>query len=511
MRARLMDRDRDFDLDAPLPVNADDLDRDLGLEALYDVMAESDAFLRQVARSALLSSLEEPSRIAYRQAVLTDCLRHPDLPREIYGLAGEALLSERKIWGAFSSDSPSTSLHRSVQVLELLVASLRELRRLAERRRRDVSSLGLSTLFDMLLAELDDDYFALVEDHLEELQFKRGLLLSARLGQGLHGVDHVVRRPKQRRSRWAEFLGLPDRSGYRFTIPDRDEAGWQALSGLRDQALAGVARAAAESTEHLKAFFTMLRREIGFYVGCVQLHDRLARDGRAACLPTALEPGTETLECTGLYELGLALRQGGEVIGNDVIARRIPLIVVTGANQGGKSTFLRSVGIAVLMMQCGMFVPAASFTGALHRGVFTHYRREEDASMTSGKLDEELARMSQIADAIRPGSLLLSNESFASTNEREGSQIARQVFLAMTGAGITVVAVTHLFDLASSLHQKGGRMLSLRAERQLDGRRTFRLIEGEPLSTSFGKDIYARVFRGDEASPEPRPSRAAAG
>ena len=63
-------------------------------------------------------------------------------------------------------------------------------------------------------------------------------------------------------------------------------------------------------------------------------------------------------------------------------------------------------------------------------GVFTHYKREEDATMESGKLDEELARMSDIVDHITPGCILLCNESFASTNEREGSQIARQIVTA---------------------------------------------------------------------------------
>lgn len=84
-------------------------------------------------------------------------------------------------------------------------------------------------------------------------------------------------------------------------------------------------------------------------------------------------------------------------------------MMVTGANQGGKSTFLRSVGIAALMMQCGMFVPARSFVATVYRGVFTHYRRAEDTTMTSGKLDEELGRMSAIVDVIHPGSLLLSS------------------------------------------------------------------------------------------------------
>ena len=65
------------------------------------------------------------------------------------------------------------------------------------------------------------------------------------------------------------------------------------------------------------------------------------------------------------------------MVGNDVHGGGKSLVVITGANQGGKSTFLRSVGLAQLMMQCGMFV-AAEVTGPVCTGVFTHYKREED-------------------------------------------------------------------------------------------------------------------------------------
>lgn len=262
----------------------------------------------------------------------------------------------------------------------------------------------------------------------------------------------------------------------------------------------------AEAADHLLAFFTMLRREIGFYVGCAQLLARLTRDGLPVCLPTPLAPGSTGPRCTGLYEPVLGLREPGQVVGNDVEAEGMPLVMVTGANQGGKSTFVRSVGLAALMMQCGMFVPARSFTATVYRGVFTHYRREEDSTMTSGRLDEELGRMSAVVDVIRPGSLLLSNESFASTNEQEGSRIARHAFRTMADCGVTVVAVTYLVDLAAGLYRRGGPALFLRAEREPDGRRTFRLIEGERLSTSFGRDIYEQVFGATDRTSEVSPA-----
>jgi DNA mismatch repair ATPase MutS len=74
------------------------------------------------------------------------------------------------------------------------------------------------------------------------------------------------------------------------------------------------------------------------------------------------------------------------------------------------------------MMPCGMFVAAESFAGAVRDDLFTHFKREEDATMESGKLDEELRRLSRIADRIKPRSILLCNGSFASTNQWEGSE-----------------------------------------------------------------------------------------
>jgi hypothetical protein len=506
MKARLMHPERDFDPHAAPPRQAGDLIRDLGLDTLVAAMAEQDEFLAKVATAALVTSVEDPAVITYRQRILADCLRVPALAREIYDLAGEALVSRRKIWAPFSSDSPTTAVHSSVEVLQLYVGFLHRLRELAERYRPQVRSEGLTAVFDELVAELSDQYFAEVDEHLDILKFRQGILMTARLDAGCRGTDYVLRRIRDDRNWFARLFSLPDPNSLSFTIPERDDAGWQALGSLRDEGMVLVARAVGEAAEHVQSFFTMLRRETGFYVGCLNLHDQLRAREASVCFPEPLAPGTATLVCRGLYEPGLRLRTDGAVVGNDVTGEHVPLIMVTGANQGGKSTFLRSLGIAQLMMQSGMFVPADSFTATAYRGVFTHYRREEDASMESGKLDEELARMSDLTDRLRPGALLLSNESFASTNEREGSQIARHVFRGLVSAGVTVVAVTHLYDLASTLYQGEASALFLRAERREDGSRTFRVAEGRPLTTSFGKDLYVQIF-GEDAAPQGHPAR----
>jgi DNA mismatch repair ATPase MutS len=191
-----------------------------------------------------------------------------------------------------------------------------------------------------------------------------------------------------------------------------------------------------------------VRSDVGFYLGCLNLLDQLERKGAPICFPIPLDAGERQHSFVGLYDTCMALRVKEKVVSNDVNAENKTVIIITGANQGGKSTFLRSIGVAQLMMQCGMFVPAECFRANTCKDLFTHFKREEDPAMKSGKLDEELARMSQIVNHLRPNAMVLFNESFAATNEREGSEIARQIVCALLEGGIKIVFVTHLYEFA---------------------------------------------------------------
>ncbi|HEY7222010.1 MAG TPA: hypothetical protein VH561_00065 [Micromonosporaceae bacterium] len=507
MKAHLLFQDRDVD---PTPASdplTDAVIQDLELDTLVAAMAGGDPrshsqsssghddFLAEVARTVLLDSLTDPAEIGYRQAVLRDCLDHPGLVRQLYDLALAGITAERGVYGGYLRH-PGTILRHAIDLMQGYVVHLRQLRHLADEHTGRVTSPGFTELFATLARQLDDDYFHTVNQHLRRLRFERGVLISARLGPGSKGVDYTLRSPTSTHDSWRSRLGFGDRDSYNFAIAERDEAGARALSNLRDRGVDLAADALAGACDHIRDFFRMLRIEIGFYLGCVNLHDRLTGKGEPTCLPVAEPPHSDALSAFGLYDASLTLRVPAQVVGNDLDADGTSLLVVTGANQGGKSTLLRSIGQAQLMMQAGMFVPAQYWRARICTPVLTHYRREEDATMTRGKLDEELYRMSEIADRLRPGALMLCNESFASTNEREGSEIGRQVIHALTDAGVRVVLVTHLHDLAQSLYaQASSSTLFLRAQRRADGTRTFRIEPGQPLPTSYGRDLYADVFR----------------
>ena len=494
MNVHLMHRDRDVDLDADIPEAHTPLERDLELPTLHRAMARGDKLVHEMARRGMLLSLTEPDAIRYRQDVLRDCLRNPGEVHELFALASEALEKQRKVGWYWSKAPPSTTLHWAVGVLESHLDVLRRIRRVADTRAGRFASEGFTRFFAAVADELDDEYLAAVDAHLKALRFKGGLLASVQLGKGNRGQGYVVRR--RRPQSWSERLSPlsgTDR-GLSFTIPDRDENGHRALGDIRSRAVNRVADATAQASDHVTGFFRLLQAETGFYLGCMNVHDWLVEQGAPVCFPEPLDPGSAELGATDLYDPCLAIQMQRRVVANDLDTAARPLVMVTGANQGGKSTLLRSIGVGLLMMQSGMIVGAEAFRAGVCAGVFTHYKREEDDTMESGKLDEELARMSAIADAIRPGCVLLCNESFASTNEREGSEIARQVVRALLEKGIRVVFVTHLYDLAHGFESEGDRVCFLRAERGDDGTRTFKVRPGPPLSTSFGEDTYRHVF-----------------
>ncbi|MFT4212538.1 MAG: hypothetical protein QM626_11785 [Microbacterium sp.] len=499
MRAHLLSPAHDFAVDAPEPPFSDDLAADLQLDYLWDAMAGGDAFLRAVARAGLLHPVRDLGEIRYRQEALADCAAGRDAVRELYDLAVEAVeLPRHGFLMLRAHGRPELVLARALRLLAGLADLLDRFRRRCAELTPLFSSRAFRGLFATIAHELDDEQMRLIRQRIAELSFRRGLLMSAGVGVRGEVTHQVLRLPKE------ENRGLFDRTPmrrprYSFTLAPRDEAGFAALGELRDRSINDVADAAAQSADHVLSFFGALRAELGFFLASLNLADALGALGAPMCTP---DPSAEeSTRASGLYDPCLALRMGRAPVGNDVAMGRSGLLVVTGANRGGKSTLLRALGTAQLMVQAGMLAPATRFDARPVGAVFSHWAREEDGGLQHGKLDEELDRMGRIVRTIRSGDLLLCNESFASTNEAEGSQILWEVTCALRDAGVQVRSVTHLYEFAHAVAADAGLdAVFLRAPRAEDGRRSFRLEPGGPLRTSYGLDLYDQTFGTDLAA-----------
>ena len=496
MKVFLMYRDRDFDLQQKLPSNEKVLMQDLALETLFNAMALGDEFLFEVAKTAVLGGMNsDPKTIRYRQNILKDCLKNSDIVRDIYQIPIELIKNKRRHWYSIFSSSPSAVLANATEMMQMFVGLLIKLRNIADENSDKFESEGFARFFEMIRKELEDAYLAGIQDHLKELKFRDGVLISAELGSGNEGTKYMLRKSMEKKQRWIKRILSKKPPVYTFSIHPRDEAGARALSELKTRGINLAANALGQSADHIDNFFKMLQVELAFYIGCLNLYEQLDQMGEPISFPQPAALDGRRHSFHGLYDVCLALTLKQKIVGNDVNADDKDLVIITGANQGGKSTFLRSIGLAQLMMQCGMFTPAESFCSNICDGLFTHFKREEDAAMESGKLDEELSRISLVADDVRENALLLFNESFAATNEREGSEIARQITCAFVEDRIKVFFVTHLYEFAHALYEDNkGDAIFLRAERQADGTRTFKVVEGAPLETSYGEDLYRAIW-----------------
>ena len=365
MKAYLMYKDRDFDAQQELPSNAQALTEDLELNTIFYTMAMEDKFLFEIAQKAVLTGCDDLETIRYRQDVLRDCLKNPTIVRELYQIPIEAKQRRQKHWLGIFSRYPGGILSSAISLLELFISLLKQLKHIADEHASQFESDGFKRFFAMIQSELGDDYFVEVENHLKTLRFYNGVLVSAELGRGNEGTNYVLRKQDEDRFGWLKQIFTNTAPVYTFRLHPRDDHGARALGELRDKGINLVANAVAQSADHIGNFLKMLQTELAFYVGCINLYEQLDALEEPVTFPLPAAHHEREHAFSGLYDPCLALTMKKKVVGNELQADRKDLAIITGANQGGKSTFLRSIGVAQLMMQCGMFVPAESFSANL--------------------------------------------------------------------------------------------------------------------------------------------------
>jgi hypothetical protein len=494
MRATLLDPADPIDLDQPEPTAFADCVADLGLAAVISAAAAGDSEVAAVVTWALAHPLTDPEAIRCRQAVLADFVAHPALLDELLQACDEAVAVQRAVFRAYFmvTEHPDASVRRSVHVLHDVMPYLHRLRDVVDEYGSRIESQGLRALFEQVNRDLTTARLEALASDVEALRFVDGVLVDASLGPGATVHDYRLRRSPQRRL----ARRLADRGAARNVVlawGTTDDG--REITAMRDHALLAVATDLDQASRHLVSFLTQLRLQLRLFRGALNLDRAMSAHQLPRCVPQPRPIDTTAVDLRGLVDLGMALRTGKPVVGNDFVAPDGRAIVITGPNNGGKSTFLRSVGQAQLLMQAGFTVPADRIELRVTDGVLTHFRRGEDQTMTSGKLAEEMQRMSALLDQVRPNSTVLFNESFATTYELEGTRIAANVVKALLEAGVTVVYVTHMYALAEWFSESFPDTAALVAQRAEDGTRTFRVIPGEHTRSSYGLELYDSIVR----------------
>ena len=273
------------------------------------------------------------------------------------------------------------------------------------------------------------------------------------------------------------------------------------MNHIEAQILAGVAHlhsgvfsALGEfATNNKDCFDEVIRRfdrEVQFYVAYLEYTSKLKRLGLSFCYPLISERGNGVLDEAG-FDLALAgklLGDGTTPVCNDFYLKGPErIIVVSGPNQGGKTTFARLFGQLHYLASLGYLVPGTSARLPLPDRIFTHFEKQEQVTNLRGKLEDDLLRIHEILTTATPRSVIIINEIFASTALRDAILLGKRIAAAIMELDVPCVWVTFLDELAA-LGEKTVSMVSTVVPEN-PAKRTFKIVRRPADGLAYAMSI----------------------
>jgi len=527
------------EIDNPVIRPEDAAYRDLGLAHLVYAFTSDSQQQRDIAR-ILGTLLQDPQVIRYRQDVLADLLHSPGLVERL-----EALFPKIDALGRYAHRrSESNSLREVTWRLGELQSLVDSVQGLHEALQADVSSQALRSLRAQTDAMQADPVFQnLVRElpgMLERLRSSASITIGVNLDEYLRPVEATllaVNREKFTSPTLLERLLGKKAAGQAglaplHSVPRRSPGGVPGIQGSAESRwaveplmvplFADLAKVIEKTTApvvkelrrysnlHSKMFIT-LGKELSFYLGAVRLVRKLQEMGIPVCRPE-LAPVKERLcKVTQSCNVNLALRLGSQqsdsinrIVLNDIhIGPAGRILILTGPNQGGKTTYLQGVGLVQVLAQAGLYVPGESARISPVDRILTHFPLEENPAAGSGRFGEETQRLSELFAQVTASSLVLLNETFSSTSAGESIYLAQDVVRILRRLGARALYATHLHELAAQAEALNpstpgdSLVISLVAspidELNPDGHRhSFRVVARPPLGRSFARELAAR-------------------
>lgn len=499
------------------------LARDLRLPQFLDAIAPLGSVRLELEDLLVAPATAEDRR--ERAAAVADFRRHPALSAAVRGVRER--VAELRTGRDREGDRELLQLVRRLEDLRLLVECVDELTQaLPAARAEHLSSRRLRAVsVDLAHLAASDGLTALRHDldNLREgLRNRRSVTVGINLDDRLRPREAVLLSVNDDEYRAAGAFDAIGRALFRDGDRYRTRAPMHRNGGQPDAAAAETSRrhggptnAAALPLEPLFRDLDHLLREVsgplaralGRYnavhvdwlarlvteLAVVDALSQLHETLEAAGLPVttgSLEEGPAVIHAEGVYDPVLALQRHRDhdedpvVPGDATLFENHAAVVVTGANNAGKTTFLRAIGIATLCTRAGLPVTARRFRTSCDGTVLTEFAGGESDTPGEGRFAHEAREIAAVIDRSQPGTLVLLNETFSSTAAPDATELAEELLAVLATRGARAIMATHLHDLP---RRSTAESLTIHPDRP------YVIVPGLPDRRSLARDVARRA------------------
>lgn len=404
------------------------------------------------------SPLRDADAVAYRHEVLRD-LEQPEVLDSVTGFA-EAMRRMREHLGR--AEGARHELQQQSWFVDGVKVYCDAVRTLAEALTGyEVHSRGLLGLCAYLQQYVSSESFVALS---EETRAVKAAVRGIRYRMRIQGPRVTVSRFEGQTDYRAEVLDTFARfrqgavKSHLVSLPDEREMNHieaqilERVARLHPDAFGARADYCARRRDFLDETIARFDREVQFYVGYLELIGRSRAAGLPFCYPR-VSAQSKVVAATDTFDLALAnklVSERREMVGNDFqLEGPERMFVVSGPNNGGKTTFARTFGQLHHLARVGLLVPGRTARLFLPDWIFTHFEREEEIETLRGKFEDELVRVRAILERATSSSVVVMNESFNSTTLHDALFVGSEVMARILELDCLGVYVTFVDEIAS--------------------------------------------------------------
>lgn len=525
---------------------------DLSVDYICDALTK-DAFEKNSIKNLMINITDNEKVIEYRRDIFDDLHKNPKLRNDLEQLLSK--LGDLRELEKFQKDTDASDLWQLINRLREIDGYVNCITKIKESLESiDIHSQGLLELKELVTGIYDNSGFPQIKKDIDETLAKAQKIKSITIGVNLDnllrpsnaGIISLNSHPITDSGLLKNFMSFTSQkdelyNGTAFTSmksfhpqnPSSSKFGiGQVVVGAQKEVNSIMTSEAPTGSDQLSSNITktvtqIVRKivrdikstlqkyinisgftlvslvpEIIFYIRWAELIEKIQAKGLTLCRAEVLPTERRELYTKDIYNLKLAIKVANDekidIIGNNFEFSDIGRIyIMTGPNRGGKTTFTQAVGIAFLLAQNGIYVPATEFKFSPCDNIFTHFPADENDTVDLGRLGEESQRIADIFNKSTDKSILLFNESLATTNVAEGLYIAKDVVKAMRFVGTRTIFNTHMHELARNLdilnsETEGTSKVESLVTGVENGNRSFKVSIAPPQGVSYARDIAVK-------------------